>query len=254
VSGTAGFRAISRLIDPARSTVLGYAEPVYRWRPARLPVSASQFIADLVSSLAWPALIVVIVLIFRRQFGTMLGRLAHVRIGSGGSESELDWNQTEAVIRQSVAAARRPEIGPGAATPTGGGRPLGSQPLGSSQPPGAPRAGGVPPSGDRTPQTLIEDRWQALAEELRAVVRPSGSLGESELSRAEFDQLMDVALRAGLLDAAAVRSLDGLRHLRNLARTATGLTQRQAEEFTVLADAVSYSMRRDMRSPVWPAN
>jgi hypothetical protein len=215
-------------------------------------VSASQFIADLVSSLAWPALIVVIVLIFRRQFGTMLGRLAHVRIGSGGSESELDWNQTEAVIRQSVTAARRPEIGAGAA-PTGGGRPLGSQPLGS-QPPGAPRVGGLPSSGDRTPQTLIEDRWQALAEELRAVVRPSGSLGESELGRAEFDQLMDVALRAGLLDAAAVRSLDGLRHLRNLARTATGLTQRQAEEFTVLADSVSYSMRRDARSPVWPAN
>jgi hypothetical protein len=209
-------------------------------------VSASQFIADLVSSLAWPALIVVIVLFFRRQFGTMLGRLAHVRIGSGGSESELDWNQTEAVVRQSVAAARRQELGPGAARAAGG-RPLGSQP------PGAPRAGGLPASGDRTPQALIEERWQALAGELRAVVRPSGSLGESELSRAEFDQLMDVALRAGLLDAATVRSLDGLRHLRNLARTATGLTQRQAEEFTVMADAVSYGMRREAHSAVWPA-
>jgi hypothetical protein len=41
-----------------------------------------------------------------------------------------------------------------------------------------------------------------------------------------------------------VRSLDGLARLRSLARTSTGLTERQAQEFGVLADAVSYSMGR----------
>jgi hypothetical protein len=79
-----------------------------------------------------------------------------------------------------------------------------------------------------------------------------GSLSEAQLAAADFDQLMEAALRAGLLDAATVRSLDGLRHLRNLARANPSLTQRQAQEFAVLADAVSYGMRRDSGS-VWPA-
>ena len=46
-----------------------------------------------------------------------------------------------------------------------------------------------------------------------------------------------------MLNAATVRSLDGIRHLRNLARADGHLTPRRAEEFAVLADAVSYSMR-----------
>jgi len=37
-----------------------------------------------------------------------------------------------------------------------------------------------------------------------------------------------------------------------LARANPSLTQRQAQEFAVLADAVSYGMRRDSGS-VWPA-
>ena len=44
-------------------------------------MTAASFIASLVSSLAWPAVIVVILVIFHRQFGTMLDRLARVRIG-----------------------------------------------------------------------------------------------------------------------------------------------------------------------------
>ena len=64
---------------------------------------------------------------------------------------------------------------------------------------------------------------------------------------------MEAALRAGKLDAATVRSLDGLRHLRNMARGNTSLTQRQAEEFTVLADAVGFSINRESAS-VWPAS
>ena len=60
---------------------------------------------------------------------------------------------------------------------------------------------------------------------------------------ANFDGLLDCALRSGLLNAATVRSLDGLRHLRNLARADGDLTPRRAQEFAVLAAAVSYSMR-----------
>jgi hypothetical protein len=203
-------------------------------------VSAGDFIASLVSSLAWPAVIVVILVIFHRQFGTMLERLARVRIGAGGTEADLDWTQTESVVRQSLAAGRRPQVTSGTAGVAGtspGGRPL-----------GAPRPG----AGDRAPQELVEDRWRALADQLRSVIRPSGSLGEDQLARADFDELMDTALRAGMLDAVTVRSLDGLRHLRNLARTSPGLTARQAQEFAVMADAVSYSMQREGGS-VWPA-
>jgi hypothetical protein len=197
---------------------------------ARPEMSASRFIADLVSSLAWPAVIVVIVVIFHRQFATMLERLAHLRIGAGGSEPDQDWNQTEAVIRQSLAVAGR-EAGRSIAAPPG--------------------AGAASP--DRAPQALVEDTWQALAGELRGVLRPGGSLSADQLAQADFDQLMEAALRAGLLDAATVRSLDGLRHLRNLARTNTKLTHRQAQEFALMADALSYGLRRESGT-VWPAS
>jgi hypothetical protein len=183
-------------------------------------VSASSFVASLVSSLAWPAVVVAILVIFHGQFGTMLERLARVRIGAAGADADGDWNQTETVIRQSLSGAW-----PG------------------------PAAGS---EVERPPQGLVEDRWQALSDEVRGIIRPGGSLSEAQLAHADFDQLMEAALRAGLLDAATVRALDGLRHLRNLARANSGLTPRQAQEFAVLADAVSYSMRLG-RGSVWPA-
>jgi hypothetical protein len=65
-----------------------------------------------------------------------------------------------------------------------------------------------------------------------------------EISIPGGPELLDAALRAGLLDSVTVRSLDGLARLRTLARTSPGLTARQAEEFGVLADAVSYAMGR----------
>jgi hypothetical protein len=213
-------------------------------------VSAGSFVASLVSSLAWPAVVVAILVIFHRQFATMLERLARVRIGAGGAEADLDWNQTEAVVRQSLAAGRRPldeRATLGSPVSSAGGLP---RPGASSRPAVTP--GAAAGSDERLPQALVEDRWQALSDEVRGFIRPGGSLSESQLAHADFDQLMDAALRAGLLDAATVRSLDGLRHLRNLARTNPGLAQRQAEEFAVMADAVSYGMRRDSGS-VWPA-
>jgi hypothetical protein len=192
-------------------------------------MSASGFIASLVSSLAWPAVIVVIVLIFRRQFGTMLERLARVRLGASAADGDPDWNQTEAVVRQSVVAARHPEL-----TAASSGSPLA----------GPPRPDGMPRGLERTPQALVEDQWLALTDALRSAVRPSGSLSEGQLGHAEFDQLMEAALRAGKLDSATVRALDGLRHLRHLARADPALSQRQAEEFTVLTDAVCLSIGR----------
>jgi hypothetical protein len=218
----------------------------------RIAVSAGRFITLLVGSLAWPAVIVVIVAIFHKQFAVMLERLARVRIGAGGAEADSDWSRTEDVVRQSLAAGHRPQGEP-AAVGAPGGLPR----------PGAPARTGVQlrpgtqsgPDGsdvERPPQALVEDRWQSLSGELRGVLRPSGSLGEDQLGQADFDQLMEAALRAGLLNSATVRSLDGLRHLRNLARTHAALTQQQAREFAVMTDAVSYSMRRDSGS-VWPA-
>ena len=193
-------------------------------------MSASQFIASLVSSLAWPAVVVTILVVFRRQFGTMLERLSRFKLGPGGADAESDWDRTEDTVRQSLSAAR-PALGTGST-------------------PGARSAGGAaarlrpgPAQGGAGLLTLVDDRWAALESELRNVVRPSGSLAEGELAGTHFDGLLDTALRSGLLDAATVRSLDGLRHLHNLARADGHLTPRRAQDFAVLADAASYSMR-----------
>jgi hypothetical protein len=236
-------------------------------------VTAASFIASLVSSLAWPAVIVAILVIFHRQFGTMLDRLARVRLGAGGGEADGEWSQAEAAVRQSLAATRSP----GTALPGGPPGPASSGQRGSGQRgsgrrgsgrdrPGPDRAGGHDgsggPSGPDTAarQALIEDRWQALSGELRDVIARADPAGAGRAGTG-FDQLLDTALRAGLLDSATVRSLDGLARLRTLARTSAGLTERQAQEFGVLADAVSYSMRRSVpagggpvQDAAWPAS
>ena len=206
-------------------------------------MTAASFIASLVSSLAWPAVIVAILVIFHRQFGTMLDRLARMRLGASGAEADGDWSQAEAAVRQSLAAARPP----GTALP---GRPPGAGRDSSGRDSSGRDAGGSGPAGrdsagpdTATLQALVEDRWQALSGELRDVIARSDPAAAGPAG-AGFDQLLDIALRAGLLDSATVRSLDGLARLRTLARTSTGLTQKQAQEFGVLADAVSYTMRR----------
>jgi hypothetical protein len=229
-------------------------------------VTAASFIASLVSSLAWPAVIVAILVIFHRQFGTMLDRLARVRIGAGaGAAADPDWSAAEAAVRQSLAAARPPlAAGPGG-RPADSRAPGGRDAQGREGPgrdgpgrdgpgrdgpgrdrPGRDGAGGGAgsPRDTAARQALVEDRWQVLAGELRDLIARSGAAGASQLAGSGFEQLMDTALRAGRLDSATVRSLDGLAHLRNLARSSTGLTEQQAQEFGVLADAVSYTMRR----------
>jgi hypothetical protein len=228
-------------------------------------VSAASFVASLVSSLAWPAVIVAILVIFHRQFGTMLDRLARVRLGAGGAsgpggaagaEADQDWSAAEAAVRQSLAAARPP----GPALPGG---PPGAP--GQPGTPGAPgtaagKTSGTGPVGQAAAaqQALVEDRWQALTGELRDVIARADPTG-AKWAGSGFEQLLDTALRAGLLDSATVRSLDGLARLRTLARTSAGLTERQAQEFGVLADAVSYSMRRSglpggREDAAWPSS
>jgi hypothetical protein len=209
---------------------MNYAYPDAQQRLAGVPVTAASFIASLVSSLAWPAVIVAILVIFHRQFGTMLDRLARVRLGQGGAagaggEADQDWSRAEAAVRQSLTTARPPGPAlPGAASAGRSGGPAGQDAAARQQ-------------------ALVEDRWQALTGELRGVLARADPTG-AKWAGSGFEQLLDAALRAGLLDTVTVRSLDGLARLRTLARTSPGLTARQAEEFGVLADAVSYAMGR----------
>jgi hypothetical protein len=152
--------------------------------------------------------------------------------GAGG-EADPAWSQAEAAVRQSLAAAARP-------WPR---CPPGGQP--------GPEAARPEPTAHQ--EALVEERWQALGNELPEVITRSGAAGTSQLAGAGFEQLMDTALRAGRLGSATVRALDGLAHLRNLARASAGLTQQQAQEFGVLADAVSYTLWRGGPAGARPA-
>jgi hypothetical protein len=190
-------------------------------------MSATSFVASLVSSLAWPAVVIAILVIFKRQFATMLERLSRLRRGIGGQNADSDWQRTQETVRQSLTSAQRvPALARGHSQGAGG--------AGSA--PGSRSAGGAP-------LALIDDRWAALEAELRNVIRPATAVTDFDLAGANFDALLDIALRSGLLDAAAVRSLDGLRHLRNLARADDHLTAASAEDFAVMADALCYGMR-----------
>jgi hypothetical protein len=74
--------------------------------------------ASLVSSLAWPAVVAAILVIFRRQFGIMLDRLSRLRLGADqGQDTDGDWERTEETLRLSLSAVRGPRARPDRSRP-----------------------------------------------------------------------------------------------------------------------------------------
>ena len=71
---------------------------------------------------------------------------------------------------------------------------------------------------------------------------------EQDLATYDFPATLDNALRSGLLNAATVRSIEGLRHMRNLAASGDRLDPSRAQEFAVMVDAVLYAMRNQSDS------
>ena len=181
-------------------------------------MSTEQFIASLVSSLAWPVAVVAIAVIFRVQLRQLLGgRLS--RLKAGPIEAEFDLVASHVQLELPAADDR-----PLAASPLS--REL--RELAESSPRGA-----ILEAHDRVERTL-RDALEAVGDPVR-----------------EGDTATELARRAaarGLITPQTSKAVEGITVLRNLAvHDPDGLPADRVKDYLVLADSVLYAIRENLR-------
>lgn len=178
-----------------------------------------EFIVALIAALAWPAAVISLVLLFRRQVMGMLHATKRLKVGPAGVELER-WDREAAVVAESVVAdsfARSSErddedvvrLMAMAAT--------------------APEAAVVQSFG------LVERRLRALAT----------AAGVEGVERTPATKLVEDAVRAGAITSASAEGIRGLATLRDLAAMGWGepATAGRAVEYVTLARALLYTLR-----------
>jgi hypothetical protein len=183
------------------------------------------FIASLIGSLAWPALVLVLVLLFRHELRPLLARPIH-RAKAGPVEVEWEERVEEARVElaRSPEAAEQPPTDANAYLRTG---PLDREPRGAIL---AAFAG-------------IEQALRRTLEEAHVDIRPPRRQGMS--------QLVDQAEGAQVISEQTAHAIRGLIVLRNLAAHGVGeeIDAAKSEEFVALANGVLYALeaaRRDL--------
>ncbi len=97
---------------------------------------------------------------------------------------------------------------------------------------------------EASPKVMVEGRWREIEEALRTTVRRADLFPPEHIGQMDFDDLLSVAVNSRLINAATLRSIEGLWHMRNLARSRGGdLTEQQAEDFSILVGATLYAMQ-----------
>jgi hypothetical protein len=174
-----------------------------------------QFVASLVSSLAWPVAVVIVALVFRRPIGEMIDRLEHVK-----SPLFEGWAKARAETRLALAASPAP----------------------------APEAAVHGPLTDdfaalaaTAPIDAILRAWNVVETLLREYLELEGVPKARTLT---FDQMTDTALKVGLMTRDTANGIKGLANLRTVALHGVGekLDSDKALDFLALADAVVFTI------------
>ncbi len=179
-------------------------------------MSDLEFIAALVKALAWPVVVVVVVLLFRRQLAKLLGQpLRSLRAGP----LEANWDLQAAELRTELADSTSP--GPdgssGATTDL------------------APLAATAPVAAVLQAFSRIEDRLHELLAD--------------EPGRGSALQLARRASDLRLISPEAVRAVEGAAVLRNLVAHGgpTDLDEPRARDYLALVDAVLFALHSPPR-------
>jgi hypothetical protein len=174
-----------------------------------------QLIASLVSSLAWPVAVVVLLFLLRHRITELFEQIPR-RVKAG--PLEVEWDRTVAVTATALVAPRQERAD-------------------------------VLPSDDLADLSPLADTHPAAAV-LDAAARVEGAL-RARFEAAEMDVppsrgLRDLARRAveaALIDAETARTVEGLAILRNLAAHGREeVSPERAREFITLADGAIYQL------------
>jgi hypothetical protein len=182
-------------------------------------MDALQFIASLASSLAWPAAVVCIAILFRRPLEKLLSELLELRAGPVKMSFERERSKVEEVLRQS----------------------------GGSPPPPTLPNGDLAELAKTNPRAAILTAYGEIEQELRrALVAADEQVSDSETAL----QLTQRALQRDLITAQSANAVEGAVVLRDLAiHDPSGkIAVEHASGYVTTAAAVLYAIRQNIRS------
>lgn len=184
-------------------------------------MSALDFVASLVSSLAWPATAIVLVVILRKPIaGALSGDVKRWRAGPAGVEFEY-WERKSVKVREALERAS----------------PQGKAALGDIESEELEEVARI------APVAAVLNSFARVEFELRSRLE---DLGEVDMDRMSGLRLAQRARERGVINQETLTAIEGLAVLRNLAahgRPDSDLDTSRALEFVHLADAVLYSIR-----------
>ncbi len=184
-------------------------------------MSSLQFLASLVGSLAWPVVVLVIVVLFRSTIRSVLtGQVKRWRAGLSGVEVEY-WELTADRARDQLP----PDAEKRAAETLGGGL-----------------SGELAPVAEVAPRAAVLEAFGRIEQELRRITKSFEA--PEKLERMGARQLAVVAHQHGQISDESLNAINGLTVLRNLAAhgQASDLDPGRALEFVHLADAILFAL------------
>jgi hypothetical protein len=190
-------------------------------------VNALDFIASLVSSLAWPVTILGVAWYFRRGIAAALARpIRRMRAGPVVAEWE------EQAAEAAVDVAKSPESG--------------------ERPPPSPSilSDRLRSIAEQDPRAAVMSAYAEIEQALRRKLIAAGYV-DTERRPAGARQLANEAVRRELVSPQISQAVDGLTVLRNLAAhgPTDELDSRKALDYLVLADGVLYAVEAKAASP-----
>ncbi len=177
-----------------------------------------QFIASLVGSLAWPAAVVCIAVVFRDQLKTLLtDRLRHIEAGPIKADFDRAASKVEATLGEAgipvPAHAEAPDL-----------TSLASQ----------------------VPEMVIAEAFGLVEQELRGALEATGDAPPDDAGAA---QLMQLAADRGLINRLTVNAIEGVIVMRNLAvhGPRRDITPKQVDEYLALIESVIFAIHQNVK-------
>lgn len=179
-----------------------------------------EFIASLVSSLAWPASLVIVVLVLRKHLPGLLSALKKVKV----SGLELELERTRIDVQEALSAQQTP--------------------AGETEHE-LPAVDSKQVVGDAAIAILAS--YAVLEDDLRKRLRDAGV---DTPERSSATQMAAVGAREGLFAESAVEAVKGVSVMRNLVAhgRADRVTTQEAEEYAALVDATLFALRTRPRT------
>jgi hypothetical protein len=181
-------------------------------------MDTEQFVASLVSSLAWPAAVVCIAVVFRSQLKTLLtDRLRHIEAGPIKADFDRVGSKVEATLGEAgipvPAHAESPDLANLAA---------------------------------QVPEMVIAEAFGLVEQELRRALE---AVDEEPPDDARADQLTQLAAARGLISPLTVNAIEGVTVMRNLAihGPQREITTKQVDEYLALIEGVIYAIHQNIK-------